>query len=135
MQMMLRLLPIPLGRPRGQLSYRATLFLDSDPVSQALLGALSSPTEVTNAANLSLFMVNVAYQLRTIVRQRAPDDSLLDLKADCRDYNYVAETLKLLPEKPEPVLFARCSTGLRRSNQGLQGRHRAMCVQLFLLPP
>jgi putative transposase len=66
-----------------------------------------TPTGVTNAANLSLFMVNVAYQLRTDVRQRAPDYSVLDLKADCRGYKYVAETIKLLPEKPEPVLLAK----------------------------
>jgi putative transposase len=66
-----------------------------------------TPTGVTNAANLSLFMVNVAYQLRTDVRQRAPDYSVLDLKADCRGYKYVEETIKLLPEKPEPVLLAK----------------------------
>ena len=66
-----------------------------------------TPTGVTNAANLSLFMVNVAYQLRLDVRQRAPDYSVLDLKADCRGYKYVEETIKMLPEKPEPVLFAK----------------------------
>jgi len=65
-----------------------------------------TPTGVTNAAHLSLFMVNVAYQLRPDVRQRAPDDSVLDLKADCRGYKYVEETINLLPEKPEPVLLA-----------------------------
>ena len=61
-------------------------------------------TGVTHAANLSLFMVNVAYQLRTDVRQRVPDDSVLDLKADCRGYTDVEETIKMLPETPEPVL-------------------------------
>ena len=66
-----------------------------------------TPTGVTHAANLSLFMVNVAYQLRTDVRQRAPDYSVLDLKADCRGYKYVEETIKMLPEKPEPVLFTK----------------------------
>jgi hypothetical protein len=44
------------------------------------------PTGVTKAANLSLFMVNVADHLQADVRQRDPDDSLLDLKADCRGY-------------------------------------------------
>jgi len=29
------------------------------------------------------------------------------LKADCRGYKYVEETIKMLPEKPEPVLFAK----------------------------
>jgi putative transposase len=66
-----------------------------------------TPTGVTNAANLSLFMVNVAYRLRTERHQHAPDYSVLDLKADCRGYKYVEETIKMLPEKPEPVLFAK----------------------------
>jgi putative transposase len=66
-----------------------------------------SPTRVTHAVNLSLFMVNVAYRLRTDSHQRDPDYSVLDLKADCRGYKYVAETIKMLPEKPEPVLLAK----------------------------
>jgi putative transposase len=53
-----------------------------------------TPIGVANAAHLSLFMVNVASQLRTDVRQRTPDDSVLDLKADCRDYTDVEETIK-----------------------------------------
>jgi putative transposase len=64
-------------------------------------------TGVTNAANLSLFMVNVAYRLRTDGHPRDPDYSVLDLKADCRGYKYVEETIKMLPEKPEPILFAK----------------------------
>jgi hypothetical protein len=66
-----------------------------------------TPTGVTNAANLSLFMVNVAYRLRADVHPRDPDYSVLDLQADCRGYKYVEETIKMLPEKPEPVLFAK----------------------------
>ena len=66
-----------------------------------------TPMGVTNAANLSLFMVNVSYRLQADVRQRAPDYSVLDLKADCRGYKYVEETIKMLPEKPEPVLLAK----------------------------
>ena len=76
-----------------------------------------TPTGVTNAANLSLFMVNVAYRLRTETQQHAPDYSVLDLKANCRGYKYVEETIKMLPEKPEPVLFAKILnqvTGLGR---------------------
>ncbi len=64
-----------------------------------------TPTGVTNAANLSLFMVNVAYRLQADMRQRDPDYSVLDLKADCRGYKYVEETIKMLPEKPEPILL------------------------------
>src|SRR6476619_2377201 len=66
-----------------------------------------TPTGVTNAANLALFMVNVAYCLRADGHSRDPDDSVLDLKADCRGYKYVEETIKMLPEKPEPVLLAK----------------------------
>jgi len=66
-----------------------------------------TPTGVTNAANLSLFMVNVAYRLCTDVRQRDPDYSVLDLKADCHGSKYVEETIQMLPEKPEPILFAK----------------------------
>ena len=66
-----------------------------------------TPTGVTNAANLALFMVKVAYTLRAGLHPDDPDYSVLDLKADCRGYKYVEETLKLLPEKPEPVLFAK----------------------------
>src|SRR2546425_9830739 len=76
-----------------------------------------TPTGVTNAANLSLFMVNVAYCLRADSHPRAPDYSVLDLKADCRGSKYVEETIKMLPEKPEPVLLAKILhqvTGLGR---------------------
>ena len=66
-----------------------------------------TPAGVTNAANLSLFMVNVSYRLRAAVHARAPDYSVLDLKADYRGYKYVEETIQMLPEKPEPVLLAK----------------------------
>jgi hypothetical protein len=66
-----------------------------------------TPTGITNAANLSLFMVNVAYHLRAGSHPRDSAYSVLDLKADCRGYKYVEETIKLLPEKPEPVLLAK----------------------------
>jgi putative transposase len=65
------------------------------------------PTGVTHAANLSLFMINVAYRLRADVHPHAPDSSVLDLKADWRGYKYIEETIQMLPEKPEPVLFAK----------------------------
>jgi len=66
-----------------------------------------TPTGVTNAAHLSLFMVNVASSLRADGYVRDPDGSVLALKADCRGYKYVEETLKMLPEKPEPVFLAK----------------------------
>jgi putative transposase len=76
-----------------------------------------TPTGVTNAANLSLFMVNVAHRLRADVHLYNPDYSVLDLKADWRGYKYVEETIKMLPEKPEPVLLRQILhkvTGLGR---------------------
>jgi hypothetical protein len=51
-------------------------------------------------------MVNVAYCLRADGHARDPDYSVLDLKADWRGSKYVEETIKLLPEKPEPILLA-----------------------------
>jgi len=69
-----------------------------------------TPTGVTNAAHLSLFMVNVAYCLRAGGHARDPDYSVLALKADCRGYKYVEETIQRLPEKPEPVFLAKILT-------------------------
>ncbi len=65
------------------------------------------PTGVTNAANLSFCMVNAAHRLRADIQARAPVYSVLDLKADWRGYKYVEETIQMLPEKPEPILFAK----------------------------
>jgi len=64
-------------------------------------------TPVTNAANLSLFMVNVAHCLLADLRQHNPHCGVLDLKAYFRGHKYVTETLKLLPEMPEPILLAQ----------------------------
>jgi putative transposase len=66
-----------------------------------------SATAVTNAANLSLFMVNVSQRLLGDLRPANPDCSVLDLKALCRGAKYVAEAIKMLPEKPEPCVLAR----------------------------
>ena len=68
------------------------------------------PTAVTNAANLSLFMVNLVERVLQDLRPRHPAISVLDLKAHCRGAKYVEETLKLLPEPPEPLLLARIFT-------------------------
>jgi len=66
-----------------------------------------SPTAVTNAANLALFTVNLVERLLQDVRQCQGTCSVLDLKAHCRGAKYVEETIKLLPETPEPVLLER----------------------------
>lgn len=71
-------------------------------------------TAVTNAANLSLFMVNVAQLLLRPFRQDNPAFSVLDLKAHFRGHKYVSETIKLLPQKPEPFLLAQLFDRLAR---------------------
>jgi len=65
------------------------------------------PTAVTNAATRSLFMVNLAYRRLQDLRHLHPEFSVLDLKAHYRATKYVEETLKMLPEKLEPILVAR----------------------------
>ena len=67
-------------------------------------------TAVPNAAHLSLFMVNMSYRFLRDVRQSDPACRLLDLKAWFRADTYVTETIKMLPEKPEPVLLAQIFT-------------------------
>ena len=64
-------------------------------------------TAVTNAANLSLFMVNLVSVLLHELRQTDSQCSVLDLKAYCRGYKYVTETIKLLPEKPAESFVGR----------------------------
>ena len=67
-------------------------------------------TAVTNAANLALFMVNVSHRLLRDLRQSDPASGILDLKAQCRGYKYVTETIKMLPEKPAPDLLPQIFT-------------------------
>jgi hypothetical protein len=60
---------------------------------------------LTNALNLSLFMVNLSQALLKEFRQTNPDSGILDLKAYFRAAKYVEETIKMLPQKPEPILL------------------------------
>jgi len=60
---------------------------------------------VTNAANLAFFMVNFSTSLLARFQGLNPEFSILDLKAQYRGRRYVTETLKLLPQKPEPILL------------------------------
>jgi len=71
-------------------------------------------TAVTNAANLSLFMVNLSYLLLRDFRQKDSTVNVLDLKAHYRGHKYVVETLKWLPQKPEPILMARIFDNVSR---------------------
>ena len=60
---------------------------------------------VTNALNLSLFMVNLSYVLLREFRQTNPESGIIDLKAYYRAAKYFEETIKMLPDKPEPILL------------------------------
>jgi len=64
-------------------------------------------TAVTNAANLSLFMVNVVQLLMSEFRQTDPVFSVLDLKAYYRGCKYGTELIKMLPQKPDPIFIAQ----------------------------
>lgn len=59
---------------------------------------------LTNALNLSLFMVNVSQVLLAEFRKTDPESSVLDLKAYCRAVRYFEEFIKMLPRKPKPIL-------------------------------
>lgn len=62
---------------------------------------------VTNAANLSFFMVNLSHHLLGQFRENNPGSGIIDLKTYYRGFNYVREMLKMLPEQPEPILLAQ----------------------------
>jgi hypothetical protein len=68
-------------------------------------------TPIYNAANLAMFMVNVSQVLIRHFQPTCPTFSVNDLKAHFRGRKYVTETLKLLPQLPEPIfidqIFAR----------------------------
>ena len=62
-------------------------------------------TPVNNAANLSMFMVNVSAKLLAPLRLEHAKCSVLDLKARYRGVKYLQETLKMLPQKPETIVI------------------------------
>jgi putative transposase len=66
-----------------------------------------TPVGVSNAANLSLFLVNLSSVLLARFRQEDPQWSVLDLKAWYRGSKYVTELIKLLPESPDDDLMAQ----------------------------
>jgi putative transposase len=61
---------------------------------------------VTNAANLSFFMVNFSSVLLQHFRESNSEFSILDLKSHYRGCRYVSETIKLLPPKSDGILLA-----------------------------
>ncbi|MBS3967551.1 MAG: transposase [Truepera sp.] len=60
---------------------------------------------IHNAANLSLFMVNLSKVLLSQLEPVQAKNSVLDLKAHFRAEKYALETLKLLPQKPDAFLI------------------------------
>ena len=62
---------------------------------------------MTNAANLSLLMVNLSQLLMCDFRQTDPDFGILDLKSYYRGCKYATEMLKILPQKPDDILVAQ----------------------------
>ena len=60
---------------------------------------------LTNALNLSLFMVNLSQVLLRDFRQTHPASGILDLKAYFRAAIYFEEIIKMLPLKPDPILL------------------------------
>ena len=69
-------------------------------------------TPVNNAANLSMFMVNVSAKLLAPLRLENTEASVLDLKVHYRGRKYLRETLKILPQKPDPVVIEQIAERL-----------------------
>jgi len=65
------------------------------------------PVAVTNAVNLAFFMVNLSAVMLKPYRDRQPDFSVLDLKAQFRARRYLDETIKMLPDPPGDDLISR----------------------------
>ena len=64
-------------------------------------------TPVYHSANLAMFMVNVSHAVIRPMRTQWPECSVNDLKAWFRSRKYVVETLKLLPDMPDPIFIAQ----------------------------
>ena len=64
-------------------------------------------TSVTNAVNLAFLMVNLSKAWITDNKSDNPNFSVEDLKAHFRGQKYVREIIKLLPEKPDRILFSK----------------------------
>jgi putative transposase len=71
-------------------------------------------TPVNNAVNLAFFMVNLSQALIAKVRKHNPLFGVQDLKAYFRACKYLDETLKLIPEKPDPILIQQIFTQITK---------------------
>src|SRR4029450_7353366 len=70
---------------------------------ECVLGTHQITTGEYNSANLAMFMVNVSHAVSHPLLPHWPEFSVNDLKTWFRSRKYVVETLKLLPEMPEPI--------------------------------
>lgn len=67
---------------------------------------------VNNAANLSMFMVSVSAKLTDTSQNKNIAYSVLDLKSHYRGLKYTDEILKILPQKPEPIVIQQITEHL-----------------------
>ena len=67
---------------------------------------------INNAVNLSMFMVNVSAKIIGTHHCNNTASSVLDLKAHYRGLKYLHETLKGLPQKPEPIVIQQINEHL-----------------------
>jgi putative transposase len=67
----------------------------------------ANQTPVDTSATRAMFMVNLSHALIRPIRTQWPECSGHDLKAWCRGRKEVVETLKWLPEMPEPIFIAQ----------------------------
>jgi putative transposase len=61
--------------------------------------------QVSTAVNLAFFMVNLSQVLMVEIRKHNPLFGVQDLKAYFRAGKYFNEILKLMTEKPDPILI------------------------------
>ena len=73
-----------------------------------------SPQAVTNAINLAFLMINLSHVMLQPYREHEPLFSIIDLKAQFQARRYLTETIKMLPEMPEPDLISRIWQRLAR---------------------
>lgn len=81
-----------------------------------------APQAVTNAINISFLMTNLSHVMLQPYREHQPLFSIIDLKAQFRAQRYLTETIKMLPETPEPDLISRIWQRLAHFG-GIRTRH------------
>jgi len=100
------------GRPKGRKNHeKPTPKLTPDLTLLQYWGLddfmTVKPIAVTNAVNLAFFMVTLSAVMLRPYRDRQPDFSVLDLKAQFRARRYLDEIIKMLPDPPDDDLVSR----------------------------